>query len=149
MSPLRRTFRLSVALTALVVAQSAWALDVKPGLWEIEAGDTGTPMRVCYTTEFLNSYFSDRLQRAGQSCRIEVKESSPTRFVTHTACTGSTNIETDQIFEVKSPESMTMESTSILSANGQQEPVRTHAQYRWLQTDCGDVQPTDPNKIVR
>jgi hypothetical protein len=149
MPPLRRTLQLSVSLTALVVAQSVWALDVKPGLWEIGTEGAATPLRVCYTAEFLNTYFSETPRQSSQKCQFQVKESSPTRFVIHTTCTGEPAVDTDQIFEVKSPESMTMESTSSLSPDGQQKPSRNRAQYRWLQTDCGDVKPIDPKKIVR
>jgi hypothetical protein len=145
----RPPLHISFALAILISAPSAWALDVKTGLWEITTEGAGNPQRACYTKELLNGAFSDVKMPAGIECRNEIKESSATRAVTHTVCTGTMNMEGDTRVEVQSPESMTMASTSTLSVAGQKQTMSASARYRWIQADCGDVKPIDPKNVFK
>lgn len=149
MRMLKRLAVLSFSSALLVLAQSSWALDVKAGLWEIKPEGMGDPQRLCYTTEMLNEDLSDVPMPPGLVCRKDIKESGSTRIVAHVSCTGTMSMEVDTRIDVQNPESMAMESTSVMTIAGQQQIVHARAQYRWLQADCGDVQPIDADKIFK
>jgi hypothetical protein len=56
-------------------------------------------------------------------------------------CTGNFTIEGDTRFDVQSPESKSMQSTSVINFGGGEQTVNASAQYKWLSSDCGDVAP--------
>jgi hypothetical protein len=136
-----------VVALASPTGTSAWALDVKPGLWEIAIEGSAEPHHVCYTQEALNADFAKVPNPPGVECANEIKESGATRMVAHTSCTGNFAIEGDTTVQVLSPESMSMQSTSVMTFGGNQQAIDASAAYRWLRSDCGDVKPFDPNKI--
>lgn len=144
MSRMPRCDRACLAGVLLTFGSTAAALDVKPGLWEITT--EGAPaQRVCYTAEVLESDLSSMQMPPGVECRNDIRESSGTRVVTHSVCTGTVNMEGDTVLEVQSPESMTMASTSVMTFGGQRQTIEASASYRFVAADCGDVRPFDPN----
>jgi hypothetical protein len=136
-----------VLLAALLGTAPVYALDVKPGLWEISM-DTAEPSKACFTQEFLDTDISDMKMPEGVECTNEYKEKSSKLVIAHAVCTGTLGagtiaIEGETRLEVLSAESMTMQSNSVMNFGGQQQPVSTSAQYKWLSSDCGDVKPID------
>ena len=128
---------------------SAWALDVKSGLWEITVEGLADTQQACLTRELLDIDLSDMSNMKmpeGVKCTNEIKEQNSTLMVSHTVCTGTFAIEGDTRVEVLSPESMLMKSTSVMNFGGHKQSISSSAQYKWLSSDCGDVKPMDLQK---
>ncbi len=128
---------------------SAWALDVKSGLWEIAVEGLADAQQACLTRELLDIDLSDMSNMKmpeGVKCTNEIKEKNSTLMVSHTVCTGTFAIEGDTRVEVLSPESMLMKSTSVMNFGGHKQSISSSAQYKWLSSDCGDVKPMDLQK---
>ena len=132
-----------VLLAALLGTAPVYALDVKPGLWEISMDAAAEAFKACFTQEFLDTDISDMKMPEGVECTNEIKEKSSKLVISHSVCTGTFALEGDTRLDVLSPESMTMQSTSVMNIGGQQQTLSTRAQYKWLSSDCGDVKPID------
>jgi hypothetical protein len=131
----------SVVLVTLFGAAPAWALDVKPGLWEITIEGFAEAQQACLTQELLDADISDMQMPEGVECKNEITEETAKLTITHTVCTGAFAIVGDTRIDVLSPESMTMQSTSVMNLGGGEQTISTSAQYQWLSDDCGDVAP--------
>jgi hypothetical protein len=142
--------RIAIVLAVWLISASAWALDVKAGLWQITMDGIPEAQKVCYTRELLDSDVKDMSALdlpEGVTCKNEIKEQSAKLTVTHTVCSGPFAIEGDNRIEVQSPESMLMTSTSVMKIAGQQQSIETSARYTWLSADCGDVKPFDITRL--
>jgi hypothetical protein len=142
---------IAIVLAVWLGPASAWALDVKAGLWQITMDGIPEAQKVCYTRELLDSDFNDMSALDlpdGVTCKNEIKEQTAKLTVTHTVCSGPFAIEGDTRIDVQSPESMLMTSTSVMKIAGQQQSIETSARYTWLSADCGDVKPFDMNKLT-
>jgi hypothetical protein len=138
----------SVVLVTWIGAAPAWALDVKPGLWEITVEGLAEAQQACLTQELLDADISDMQMPEGVECQNEIKEETAKLTISHTVCTGAFAIEGDTRIDVLSPESMTMQSASVMNLGGGEQTITTSAQYRWLSSDCGDVVPVELGKSV-
>ena len=142
---------IAVVLTVWLGPVSAWALDVKAGLWQITMDGIPEAQKVCYTRELLDTDLTDMSALdlpEGVTCKNEITEQNAKLMVTHTVCSGPFAIEGDTRIDVQSPESMLMTSTSVMKIAGQQQSVKTSARYSWLSSDCGDVKPFDMHKLL-
>jgi hypothetical protein len=130
---------------ALGATPLATALDVEPGLWEITTEGMAGPQKACLTRALLDADFSNPRMPPGLTCTNEIKEQTGTRIASHSVCTGTMSMEGDTVVEVQGRKAMRMQSSSVLTIAGQMQQVNATATYRWLSSDCGDVQPIDPN----
>lgn len=130
-------------LAGLLVSTSSLALDVKPGLWEVSSESFPNALQVCLTRELLDADISDIKMPEGVECISETREKTPQYTITHTVCTGTFAIDGETRVDVLGPESMSMNSRSVMTLGGQPQTIETIAQYRWLSSDCGDVKPMD------
>lgn len=140
------TLYITVVLCAGLDSVSAWALDVKAGLWQISLEGMPEVQKACFTRELLDADLTDLSavkMPEGVQCKNEIREQNPRFTVTHTVCTGPFSIEGDSRIDVQSPESMLLTSTSVMKIAGQQQTIKSSAQYKWLSSDCGDVKPID------
>jgi hypothetical protein len=137
-----------VVLVTWFGAVPAWALDVKPGLWEVAIEGFAEPQRSCLTQEVLDADISDLQMPPGVECTNDVVEETAEFTITHTVCTGTFAIEGDTRVDVLSPESMTLQSTSVMKMGGSEQTISSSAQYKWLSSDCGDVAPVKLGKSV-
>ena len=133
-------------LGALLGSAPAYALDVKPGLWEITTETIAEAIKACLTQENLDTDISDMKMPEGIECTNDFKEKSGKLIIMHFVCTGHFNIEGDSRLEVLSPESMTIQSTSVMKFGENERNVNTQANYKWLSNDCGDVKPIELRK---
>lgn len=141
---------IAMVLTVSLGTASAWALDVKAGLWQITMDGVPEALKVCYTRELLDTDLADLSALdlpKGVNCKNEIKEQNAKSTLTHTVCSGPFAIEGDNRIDVESPESMLMTSTAVMKVSGQQQTIETSARYRWLSSDCGDVQPFDMRNL--
>jgi hypothetical protein len=143
----------SVVIGALLMSASAWALDVKAGLWQITLDGMPDVQKACFTREFLDTDYKDLMAMkmpAGVECKSEVREQTPKVAVMHTACTGQFAFEGDTRMDVQSPEAMTMTATLVMTVAGQHKTdSKSGAQYKWLSSDCGDVKPVDLDNMFK
>ena len=149
MRQFRFAFCGAFAFVASFCLSPAWALDVKPGLWEIKVEGIADAQQACMTRELLDTDLADisnMKMPEGVKCTIEMKEKNSKLIVSHTKCTGTFAIEGDTHVEVLSPESMSMKSTSVMNFGGQTQSISSSAQYKWLSSDCGKVKPMDLSK---
>jgi hypothetical protein len=130
-----------VVLVAWFGLAPAWALDVKPGLWEITIEGLPEVQKACLTRELLDADISNLQMPEGVECTNEITEETSNFTTTHTECTGSLSMTGDTRVDVLSPESMTMQSTSVMNFGGGEQTLESSAQYKWLSDDCGDVAP--------
>jgi hypothetical protein len=137
-----------VLLVAFFTSTPAWALDVKSGLWEVTIEGMADVPKVCFTREFLDSGISNMNMPQGVECTNEYKENTPTLVVTHSVCTGTFAIEGDTRLDVLSLESMSVQSTSVMTVAGHEQNFSTTAQYKWLSSDCGDVKPINLEHLL-
>jgi hypothetical protein len=141
----------AVVLAIGLGSASTWALDVKAGLWQISIEGMPEVQKACFTRELLDADLSDLSalkMPEGVQCKNEIREQNPRFTVTHTACSGPFGIEGDSRIDVQSPESMLLTSTSVMTIAGQQQTVRSNAQYKWLSSDCGEVKPIDLGNML-
>jgi len=136
-----------IILYTLLTPASAFALDVKSGLWEISLEGADGVHKACMTREILDADISDLKMPTGVECTNDVKEKSAKLLVTHTSCSGNFIIEGDTRLEVLSTEAMSLQSTSVMSFGDQKKEVNTTAHYKWLSEDCGDVKPIDLRRV--
>jgi hypothetical protein len=99
--------------------------------------------KACLTRVILDAEFTDLKLRAGVDCSNDSRQKRSRLLVTHTACTGSFNIEGDTTVEVHSTEAMSLRPESVMTLGDQQRQFSTSAQYKWLPDDCGNVKPFD------
>ena len=133
-------------LGVLLGSAPVYALDVKPGLWEITTKAVAEGIKACLTQEILDTDISDMKMPEGIECSNDFKEKSGKLIVMHFVCTGDFNIEGDSRLEVLGPESMTLQSTSVMKFGENERNVNTQAEYKWLSNDCGDVKPIELRK---
>lgn len=142
----RPTLLIAVFLAASLGSAYSWSLDVKAGLWQISLEGMPEVQKACFTRELLDADLTDlsalKMPESVQ-CKNEVREQNPRFTVTHTVCTGPFSIEGDSRIDVHSPESMSLTSTSVMKFSGQEQTIKSNAQYKWLSSDCGDVKPVD------
>jgi hypothetical protein len=143
----------SIVPGALLISASAWALDVKAGLWQITLDGMPGVQQACFTRELLDAGYKELAAMkmpAGVKCNSEIREQTPKFTVTHTACTGQFAFEGDTRIDVQGPEAMTMTSTASMTIAGQHKTdIKSGAQYKWLSSDCGDVKPVDLDNMFK
>jgi hypothetical protein len=143
-----------VCLTFAMLLPSAFGQSApfKMGLWENKmttsngAADKDPAVltsRSCVTPESWQAMFGSLAQKRGCTNSVN-RTSSGYQFAASCTTPNGATMKSDGTITIQSPEHVTMESHTVMNITGKTRVVDTHAEGRFLSTNCGKIKPGDP-----